>query len=173
MYWDDQKKIADLKSQLDLDEQLDLHVWVPCIFTVNAATVPTLQFSHDGLILLLRDIRFTNRSKTNKVSLDLALIVPGRGGYFRVTEERLYWKILPDTFIFSPIDVDPQRTVPGDMCFLIPPETTRRHGGKWKINYNRCRLAVVDLVSGKMVIKDISQEALESQKGSEMSLFET
>jgi hypothetical protein len=161
MYWEDQKKIADLESQLD--QQLDLNVTVFSVSTMSSVGISHLQLSRDGLVLFLQDIRSTNRSKVNKVSLELTLMVPGRGGYFEVGEGKEYWEMFPAYLLFSPIDIDPEKTSSGNMCFLIPPETVLKHGGKWKINYNQCRLKIVDRVSGKLMIQDISQEDVEAR----------
>jgi hypothetical protein len=162
---DNQRKIAELESQLG--PQLDLHVWVPFVFAKRSVGVFGLIMSREGLVIILRDIRFTNRSKTNKVSLDLTLLVAmnpasGRAGYLRVKEEKEYWEVPPDCFLFSPIGIDLQETKPGDICFLIPPLTMANCGGEEALDLGRCRLEIVDLISGKGTVKDIGRAVLES-----------
>ena len=148
---------------------MDLDVTVPYVYAVPPAGIPGLQLGRDGLVIILRDIRFTNRSRTHHVSLDLTLLVAlsadvGSGSHILVREEKTYWVDPPSDYLFSPISISPQETKSGTMCFLLPPETVRGSGGEERIAPNRCRLAVVDRVSGKVKVSNISQEARASQQ---------
>jgi hypothetical protein len=163
IYRDDQERIADLENQLD--RPLDLHVTVPRVFAMDPGAFRNLQWSEDGLVIFLQDIRFTNRSVTHNVSLNLTLMISGRGGDYQVGEEKVSWIMPPENLISSPIGIGPGMTESGDVYFLVSPETVRKCGGKWKLNYyNYCRLVICDVVSGKKMDKDISQEALASQQ---------
>jgi hypothetical protein len=166
IYWDDQEKIAELESQLD--RQLDLNVKVPYVHAVRPPGFHGLRFGRGGLVVFLRDIGFTNRSRTNRVSLDLTLLVAlhsasGEGGYLTVREERGYWDEPPTDCLFSPVRIGPQDTEPGDMCFLIPPLTMDNCGGEEALDLSHCRLNIVDRVSGKGMEKDISREAWDAE----------
>jgi hypothetical protein len=167
MYREDQTRIADLERRLEY--HLELDVTVPYVYAVPPAGIPGLHLGRDGLVIMLRDIRFTNRSSTHHVSLDLTLLVAlradvGSGGYVLVREEKTYWVDPPSDYLFSPIRISPQETKSGTMCFLLPPETVRGAGGEENIDPTRCRLAVVDRVSGKGKVSNLSQEARASQQ---------
>jgi hypothetical protein len=168
-----QKRIAELESQLE--RQLNLDVNIPFVFPITTDNFPTLQhLGKGGVVMLLRDLRLTNRSKTHKVSLSLTLrvrlddaLVLGNdieSPVYLVVQsyEEFHKGLSPGQFLFNPININPESTVHGDMCFSIFPVVLNAHGENKSVNYHSCLLDIVDHVSGEGLTKNIDQRFLES-----------
>lgn len=112
----------------------------------------------DGWIVYLPDVRFTNRSKTDKVSLGLRLKVrlrnsPRKEEYLDLRTDGLkaFQPALPpqQQYLFDPINIEPQDTVTGNLGFLILPQVEISAGGSDTIDHNNSLLEITDYVSGK------------------------
>ena len=113
-------------------------------------------------MVILQNARFTNRSTTNKVSLDLTLRIklkesPTRQEYLAIREDYMRPLGKSARYLVTPINLGPQDTKTGDVGFLIMPITEHHLGGSDVIDHNHCLLEIVDHVSGRAITKPIDQ----------------
>jgi hypothetical protein len=83
-----------------------------------------------------------------------------RRGYLEVEQvENSFIKGVPsEDYLFSPINIEPKRTIEGSMFFLIPSYKLPFYGGREGLNFSSCLLDIVDHVSGKTLTKNIQQD---------------
>lgn len=108
----------------------------------------------DGWIVYLPNVRFTNRSRTERVSLGLTLKVnlkenPTKKDYLALQTDDMKPFQFSVPYLFSPINLGPQDTVTGNLGFLIWPHVEQAVCGSDAIDHNNSTLEIVDHISGK------------------------
>jgi hypothetical protein len=160
IYRDNQEAIAGLKDQIEMGLNLDIPA--PVVSRISTAVLPEMQGINGGWMVVLQNARFTNRSTTTKVSLDLTLRIklkdsPTTQEYLSIREDYLRPLGKSARYLVTPINLGPQDTKTGDVGFLIMPITEHNLGGSDVIDHNHCLLEIVDHVSGRAITKTIDQ----------------
>lgn len=171
IYEDNQKEIAELKRPLNL------YVNIPLVSLISTKDFPPLPHCGGrGQLIKLEDLILTNRSNTSRVSLSLTLCVrvdkflayrkdTENPEYLRVQsykesyEGASLWEFLPNL-----INIAPEETIRGSMCFLISSEVHKELGFNLLPNHYSCVLEIFDYVSGEMMAQNIDQKFIESPK---------
>jgi hypothetical protein len=173
IYRDNQKRIVELEDQLE--RRLDLYVNIPLVSSINTDNFPALRHLGGGSrVIKLENLVLTNCSRTSRVSLSLTLCVRvdpflayqndiENPEYLRVQScKESYEGVSLGKFLFNPINIAPEYTIHGSMCFLISPEVHNGLGLNRLVNHSSCVLEIVDRVSGGTMTKKIDQKFIES-----------
>ena len=153
IYRDNQKTIESLQDQIEAGLNLDVNISL--VYRVRSGIFDNV--AEDGWMIVLQNARFTNRSKVNKVSLDLTLKVELKnsptGQKALIIREDFLSPLgkAESRFLRCPIGIEPQETISGDVGFLIMPMTEKALGGSDIIDHNNSILEIIDHVSGRIL----------------------
>lgn len=147
-----QKEIDELQKQLPNE----LNIEVDAKSYYGMVSGPYGRITEGGWLIVLQNVRITNRSKTDKVSLGFALKIglknsPSKRDDWTLNQDHiLMLDEIPDTFLVGPLGIKPQESEKGYIGFLILPKI-REFLGDEAIVYNKAELEITDHISNKNI----------------------